>query len=210
MRENFQRRNAGHARGDLNDEFVFKRSSFVIPRASFKISSALKFFFLFLVFSQINFAQDDQQPKDVAAPPLKIISKEEKSQLDAQTEIKKRTILVLELMDARLVRAEAFAVKEQHREMFVELGAFDALMENALAFLDESKEKKSKVLDNLKRVEITLRKYITRLEIIRRDLPIRYEYYVRRLVKRARDARARAVEPMFGETVLPEKKDNEN
>ena len=42
-----------------------------------------------------------------------------------------------------------------------------------------------------------------RLELIRRDMPERYEYYVRRLLKTVRDTRAKAVEPFFSSTVLP-------
>ena len=60
-----------------------------------------------------------------------------------------------------------------------------------------------KVLNNFKRIELSLRKYINRLELIRRDLPLEYEPYVRRLTKYVREARTKAVEPLFGETVLP-------
>ncbi|MBA3601305.1 MAG: hypothetical protein H0W45_08735 [Acidobacteria bacterium] len=146
-------------------------------------------------------AQDE--PKGVAPPPLKILAKEEKTQLEAETDIKRRTKLSLELMEARLLKAETFDKQEQYREMFTELGNFHALMDNTLTFLENSDTNKGKVLNNFKRVELSLRKYITRLELIRRDLPIKFEYYVRKLVRYVREARTKAVEPLFGETVLP-------
>jgi len=164
----------------------------------------LLFTFYFLL-ATLAAAQDE--PKGVAPPPLKILAKEEKSQLEAETDIKRHTKLSLELMEARLLNAETLGKQEQYREMFTELGSFHALMDNTLDFLGNSDTNKGKVLNNFKRVELSLRKYVTRLELIRRDLPIKYEFYVRRLVRYVREARTKAVEPLFGETVLP---DNDN
>lgn len=191
-----------------------ERSTLAYARASVysckKISlrlgvPAAKCFIILFLFCQISAAQDDQ-PDNVAPPPLKIISKAEKSQIDAATEVKPRTKLSLELMDARLLKAEDYAKQEKYDEMFEELGGFHGLMDNTVYFLVKSDAKQKKVLDEFKRVELALRKYVTRLELIRRDLPIRYEFYVRKLVKYAREARTRAIEPMFGDTVLPAKK----
>ncbi len=166
-------------------------------------------FFLFpfsFFLATLVVAQDE--PKGIAPPPLKILAKEEKTQLEAETDIKRRTKLSLELMEVRLLKAETFGKQEQYREMFTELGSFHALMDNTLTFLGESDTNKGKVLNNFKRVELSLRKYVTRLELIRRDLPIKFEFYVRRLVRYVREARTKAVEPLFGETVLPNN-DNE-
>ncbi|MBA4121007.1 MAG: hypothetical protein H0X72_00900 [Acidobacteria bacterium] len=170
---------------------------------------SIRFFFLLFPFyfllATLVVAQDE--PKGVAPPPLKFLAKEEKSQLEAETDVKQRTKLSLELMEARLLNAETLGKQEQYREMFTELGSFHALMDNTLDFLGNSDTNKGKVLNNFKRVELSLRKYVTRLELIRRDLPIKYEFYVRRLVRYVREARTKAVEPLFGETVLP---DNDN
>ncbi len=108
-------------------------------------------------------------------------------------------------MDARLVKAEAFGKQEEYREMFNELGSFHALVDKTLDFLDRNDNGGGKVLNNFKRVEMVLRAFLPRLEIIRRDLPEKYEPYVRDLAKAVRNARARAVEPMFSDTVV---KDN--
>jgi hypothetical protein len=174
--------------------------------ASFRAVSF--YFFLLLAFaffvSSNVFAQ--VQLEDIEPPPLKLLSKTERSQLEAAAEIKPRTKLALELMEARLVKAEQFGAREQYREMFDELGGFHALVDDTLEFLNSSNNDSGKVLNNFKRIELSLRKYITRLELIRRDLPIRYELYVRRLVRYIRDARTKAVEPLFDDTVLPEKK----
>ena len=175
---------------------------FLVSRFCHSLATSL---FILLFFSQITIAQNE--PEDIAPPPLKIVSKTERSQLGAEGEVKRRTKLSLELMEFRLLRAEEFATKGEYREMFTELGGFHGLMDNTINFLTNSDTNKSKVLNNFKRVELSLRKYVTRLELIRRNLPIKYEQYVRKLVKYVREARSKAVEPMFGETVLP---DNDN
>ncbi len=166
---------------------------------------SIRFYFcLFTFYFLLAFpvaAQDE--PQEIAPPPLKIISKAEKSQIDAETDVKRRTKLSLELMEVRLTNAETFAKQEKYREMFDELGSFHGLMDNTLDFLSKSDPNKGKVLNNFKRVELSLRKYVMRLELVRRDLPIKYELYVRKLVKFVREARTKAVEPLFGDTVLP-------
>ncbi len=158
------------------------------------------------VYAQTESVIDDV---NAAPPPLKILSKAEKSQLAAVSEIGKRTKLALELMEARLVNAENYSLKEDYREMFNELGGFHAVVDNTLAFLKSNNNDSRKVLSNFKRVELSLRKYITRLELIRRELPIEYESYVRQLTKDMRDARTAAVEPMFDDLVLPQSRQPE-
>jgi len=152
------------------------------------------------------YAQPEEKFADTAPPPLKILTKVEKSQLESVTDIKQRTKLAIELMEARLVKAEGFSVKEEYPVMFTELGGFHALVDNTINFLSDKNNNSGKVLNNFKRIELSLRKYITRLELIRRDLPIKYELYVRRLVKYIREARSKAVETFFDDTVVPDKK----
>jgi len=152
-------------------------------------------------------AQTEEQPDDIIAPPpLKALSKTEKSQIAAANDMKERTKLALALMEARLLNAESFSTKEQYREMFDELGGFHALVDNTLNFLKRNNNNSGKVLNNYKRIELSLRKYITRLELIRRELPIKYESYVRQLTKYIRDARTEAVEPLFDDSVVPSDK----
>lgn len=146
----------------------------------------------------------EEKPKNLVPPPLNIISKGEKSQLEAETDIKKRTQLSIELMDARLLNATEFSSKSQYRESLDELGGFQAILRDAFNFLKRNDNGKKKVLNNYKRFEINLRQFMPRLEIIRREMPVRYGYHVRSLMKYVRDARADAVEPLFDDSVLPE------
>jgi hypothetical protein len=160
---------------------------------------------LLLVVPAVAFGQGVIED-NLAPPPLKILSTEEKSKLGAEVEVKRRTKLALELMDTRLKKAETFHTSESYDEMFTELGAFHGLMDNMLEFLNKSDKDSNKVLYNFKRLEIGLRGFTPRLEMIHHDIPIRYEQYVRSLIKNVRTARARAIEPLFDDTVLPDKK----
>jgi hypothetical protein len=100
--------------------------------------------------------------------------------------------------------AEKLNTAGDYKAMFTELGGFHALMDNGLAHLKTLDNDDRRVLDTFKRLEIGLRQFPPRLESIRRDLPVRYEDYVRRLIRYLRVARTIATEPLFGDTVLQE------
>jgi hypothetical protein len=151
-------------------------------------------------------AQDLQN--DFAPPPVRTVTKEEASHLNEETDVKRRTKLALELMGTHLSEAERLSSNQDFDGMFRALGGFHGLLDNTLDFLVKHDTSNGRVLDNLKRLEIGLRAFTPRLEGIRRDLPIRYEDYVQNLMKYVRDARERAIEPMFGNSVVPIKKPN--
>lgn len=165
--------------------------------------------FHFSLFTTVS-AQDD--PPEIAPPPLKIVSKAERSRLDAKiAELKDRTKLSLELMDLRLDAAEKFAGGQQFEAMFAELGSFQALMDDSLDYLNRRHTgSDKKVLDNFKRIEIGLRAFTPRIETIRRELPLRYDDYVRKLMKFVRDARTKATEPLFSDSVVPTRRGGDN
>jgi hypothetical protein len=153
-------------------------------------------------------AQDD--PPDLAPPPLRIVSREELDKLATEdNDIKARTKMVIEMMGIRLTNAEKMNAAENFEGMYREVGHFHALMENGIAFLEKRNQTAGKVLDNYKRLEITLRGFITRLETIRRTVPIRYEDYLRKLIKFVREARTRATEPLFGDSVVKPRNNGE-
>ena len=148
------------------------------------------------------------QPEDdgPAPPPLKFVTKADLAKLEAITDAKKRTQTALDLMSERLKMAETLGAQDQLNEMYKELGGFHGIMDNTLAFLDNSDQNRGKVLNNYKRFEIGLRQFRPRLELIRRDIPVKYEAYVRNLIIYLREARAKAVEPMFSDSIIPRNK----
>jgi hypothetical protein len=174
------------------------------------------FFTAALVFSLSFFfatclAQEPDN-EDEAPPPLKYLSKDEKQKLDGEANVKNRTSLSLELMERRIESVESLNSAKRFDDMFKELGGFNALMDDALKFLvdqDKGPDKSNgKVLNNLKKLDIGLRSFLPRLETVHRDLPERYEPYVRKLIKFIHEAREKALEPMFGNTVVPDRPDH--
>ena len=182
-----------------------RKQSAVIDLGQITIFSWRLIILLFVshCFISATNAQDDK-PEDLVPPPLAIVSKGEKSQLEAESDAKKHTQLSIELMDARLIKATELSSKNQYKESLDELGAFQALLRNAFNFLKRNNNGSKKILNNYKKFEISLRGFMPKLEIIRRDMPIKYGYHVRTLMKFVREARANAVEPLFDDSVLSE------
>lgn len=171
-------------------------------RASFAFSAF--WLFLVLVAAAPYASAQDGDTDDPAPPPLRIISKTENAQLNAETNTGRRSELALQLMDLRLKRAEALKNSEEYDAMLIELGSFHGLIDNTLGLLHREQSRSGKALNALKKYEMALRKFPSRLELIRRDLPDRYGYHLIVLLRALRDARSKALEPFFGSTVLPE------
>ena len=139
-------------------------------------------------------------------PPVIVVTKNEREKLDAARDSKERIKLSLDMMNSHLLAAEKYNTDQNFDAMFRELGGFHGLLDNAMAHLERQNQESAKVLDNYKRLEIGLRGFSTCLEGIRRDMPIRYEDYVRKLLIHLRDMRTKAAEPFFRDLVVPNTK----
>ncbi len=178
--------------------------SYQLPIVGFRRSFFIAVIFLIIVQCSIsNIKAQDEDPPNAAAPPVKALSKEEKNALESQPDLKNHTKLAIELMEVRLKKAEELNTQEAFNTMFKELGGFHAIMDDTIKFLDKNDTGRGKVLDSFKKFEMALRSFTPRIETLRREIPERFEYYVRRLLRTVRDTRAKAVEPFFGETVVP-------
>lgn len=159
---------------------------------------------IFLIVAFLS-AASAQSPltDDPAPPPLPLISKGERSQLDSQPNPKRRLETAFQLMNERIKKAEELKNAENFDAMFAELGGFHGLIDYTLDFITKEHRQRGKALNFFKRFEIGLRGFRPRLELIRRDLPGRYLQYLSRLLKYLREARSKAIEPFFGDTVVP-------
>ena len=189
----------------INSSEILERNKFGLKNNFFRRKKFLLFYILLFgcsfCISAPLFAQQENA-QITAPPPMKVISKAEKAQLEAEPGVKKHTKLALELMDARLTKAENFNSQQQYSKMFDELGGFHALVDDTLDYLGKHDTDSGKVLDNFKRLEMNLRTFSPRLELIRRDLPLKYEMYVRKLIIYLRQARTKAVEPLFDNSAV--------
>lgn len=140
------------------------------------------------------------------APPLKAVSKSERSALEGQKDPKKRLTVALGLMESRLKNAEAESSNGYYERTLIELGAFAALMSDMLDHLKRVDRGTNKDFNNLKKFEMTLRSFAPRVELIRREAPEGTQEYLKSILKQVRDTRSKAMEPLFGNDVVPNQK----
>ncbi len=189
------------------NEFFFKKSiGFILSKLK-HLRLPFVLALLTFSFSLSTFAQE-LSPTEIAPPPLKILPKGEKERLEAEKDVKERTKLALNLMSARLKTAEELDTQNKFAEMYDELGKFHALMDYTYGFIHRSGKGTAKTLNNFKRFEIGIRAYTPRIEVVRRNLPIKYEVYLRSLLKEMRDTRGKAVDAFFDDSVVPQAKSN--
>lgn len=182
-------------------------SLFKIGNGRHLVSFPRALILLTFAFSFAVTSSGQEYTQDAAPPPLKIISKDDQARLDTKSDLKDRTKLSLDLMDIRLKEAERLAAAHDFDGMYRELGSFQAIMDDAVTFIRKRDDGRGKVFDNYKRIEIGLRKLAPRIEVMRRELPLKYDPYVRKLMGYLRSARAQATDSQFGDSVLPDKPD---
>ncbi|MFV0387449.1 MAG: hypothetical protein ACK5NT_01745 [Pyrinomonadaceae bacterium] len=149
------------------------------------------------VFAQETDTKKEDVPKQIAPPPMREMSKTEDETLDSKTKVSDKTKVALELMEARLVKSETFGKKNEFKDALDNLGGFAAIMTAAYNFLTKGTNPK-KNLKSIKKFEIGLRKFLPRLEVLRRESPYKYEYHVQRIIRDVREFRSGATENMYG------------
>lgn len=152
-------------------------------------------------FSEAIHGQTDTRPTD-APPPMRVMSKTERDELEKNSGVRSRTQSALRLMEARMKNAESLNAKGDSSGVFAQLGAFHAIIDDTLDFLGANEKMTRTILNNFKRFEIGLRKFTPRLELVRRGLPSTHREYVVTLLKHLRDARTRATDSLYSDTVL--------
>lgn len=137
-------------------------------------------------------------------PPMKFVSRGERTQLSAMRDAKGRTRATIELAEARLSRAEQLTAGQQYDAAAAELGVYQGLIEDALSYLGEIKKNDSKLRDTYKRLELALRFHCARIEAIRRVTPSEYAVHIKVICECARNARTEALNSFYGDTVVRE------
>lgn len=152
------------------------------------------------IFGQQN---DEQFEEEETPPPVVIMSQNERTQLTAISDAKKRTVLCLQLANERLARAEQFAIGEDFENALSELGGYQAVIDNNLKFLERN-QKDKKARDNFRKMEMALRQQTPRIETIKRGSPSQFGGFLKTFINFTRDARTRALDSFFSDTVVPE------
>ena len=155
-----------------------------------------------IVFIAPEARGQDNHPPLISSPPppMKFVSRNERTVLSAARDAKARTRTTIELAEARLSRAEQLTAGQQYEAASAELGIYQGLVEDVLDYLDRADPKKHR--DTYKRLELALRVHSARLESIRRVTPSDYAVHVKAICECARSARTEALNAFYGDTVL--------
>lgn len=148
-------------------------------------------------------AQRDGEP--TAAPPLRYVPDEVRRQLDTEArDVKARTKLSLQLAEDRLTRASAASDADRFEECTNELGVYEAIVADMVHYVQTSGRTGNKLRDTFKRIELSLRAHVPRIETLRRGLPAAHAVYAKETIEFVRVQRDQALSSFYDDTVVPE------
>jgi hypothetical protein len=147
-------------------------------------------------------AQDPHPQEQTAPPPLKIITRLERSQLNETKDAKARVKTTIGLAEAHLAKAESQTSQHEYDSAAAEAGMYWALVENVFSFLKTIERDNNARRDLYKRLELSLRAHGTRLSIIRRETPAEYAVWIKEIEDFARQGRTEALNSFYGQTVI--------
>jgi hypothetical protein len=156
------------------------------------------------IFGPVLGGQESHGQDQTAPPPLKIISRPERSQLTESKDSKTRVRTSIELAETHLANAEAQTSQREFDGAAAEAGKYWALLEDVLGFLKTMKSDSNKTRDLYKRLELTLRAQGPRLTAIRRSTPSEYAVWIKEIEEFARKGRTEALNSFYGQTVFRE------
>ena len=183
----------------------------VPPLAAIFVARSL----VILVFLALACAEAFAQPgqaappqDDVAPPPMRHMPDGVRRQLAEEHDLKSRTRLSLDLADAALARSAENVAAERFEQATGELGVYEAIVADVISFVHSSGPVKNKQRDLFKRIEMTLRAHVPRLETIRRGLPARHAVYVKTTIDFVLEQRDSALNAFYDDTVIPDSRAN--
>ena len=147
-------------------------------------------------------AQDPKPLDQTAPPPAKVITREERSQLNQSKDEKARIKLSIELAETHLANAERHTSLQQYEGAAAEAGMYWALIEDALGFMKSVDRKGNKRRDLYKRLELALRAHGPRWATMRRNTPAEYAVWIKELEEFARNGRTEALNSFYDNTVI--------
>jgi hypothetical protein len=156
--------------------------------------------------AQDGAAQEPAQ-RDDGPPPLRYMPPDVRQRLEGTKDAKARARLSMEIAEECLVRASQLADEDRFEASTAQIGVYEAVVEDTVRTLHASNDGGkvgNKLRDIFKRVEITLRAHVTRLETIRRSLPERHAVHIKDAIDFVRDRRDIALSAFYSDSVLRE------
>jgi hypothetical protein len=147
-------------------------------------------------------AQEARVQEPTAPPPLKVISRLERSQLNEAKDPKARVRITIELAEMHLANAETRTSQHDYDGAAAEAGEYWALVADIFGFLKPMNRDSNKTRDLYKRIELALRAHGPRLSAMRRSTPLEYAIWIKEVEDFARSGRTEALNSFYGHTVV--------
>jgi hypothetical protein len=166
------------------------------------ISSTYFILLLAAICAQALGDQDPRAQEQTAPPPLKIITRAERTQLNESKDAKARVKTTIELAETHLGNAENHTSQRNYDSAAAEAGMYWALVDDALSFMKTVERDNNRRRDLYKRLELALRAHGPRLSIMRRNTPAEYAVWIKDIEDFARKGRTEALNSFYGNTVV--------
>jgi len=150
-----------------------------------------------------------RSPQMPAPPPMRFVSRDERSQLVATKDLKSRLRTTIELAEAHLGHAENSTAQKKFDQASEELGRYLGLIDDARQVLGALDRDRNSTRDLYRRFDIALRAQLPRLAVMRRSTPADYAIHLKAAEEFARETRTEALESFYGHSVLREDSDNQ-
>jgi hypothetical protein len=157
------------------------------------------------IASMTALGQPETRHQDTAPPPLKVISRADRAQIDEAKNAKARVKVTLELADTHLASSESETAQQNFDGAAAAAGRYWALVHDVFEFLKTMNRDNDKTRDLYKRVELSLRAHGPRLSAIRRGTPVEYAVWMKEIEDLARKGRTEALNSFYGHTVVQDR-----
>jgi hypothetical protein len=149
-------------------------------------------------------AQQPRTPNMPTPPPMRFVSRAERSQLDAVRDPKSRLRSTIKLAEDRLGRAENLTTQKAYDEASTEVGCYLGLIGDLRAYIGTMEHEKGSTRDLYRHLEMAVRPHIPRLAVMRRSTPASYSIHIKDAEDYIKDTRAEALDSFYGHSVLRE------
>jgi len=149
-------------------------------------------------------AQQPKSPRLQAPPPMRFVSRADRSQLDAARDPKTRLRSTIKLAEDRLTQAENLTNQKSFDEASIEIGCYLGLIGDLRGYIGALVHDKGSTRDLYRHMEMAVRLHIPRLAVIRRSTPASYALNIKDAEDYIKDTRAEALDSFYGHSVLRE------
>src|ERR1043166_3544094 len=149
-------------------------------------------------------AQDQQLPRLPAPPPMHLVSKSDRSELNEARDPKAKLRAAMTIAEQHLTRAEQLTDEKKFDEALAALGSYLGLIGDLRDYFAKLDANKGSTRDLYRHFELQVRPHIPRLAIIQRTTPAAYVRNIRDAEQFIIDTRAEALDSFYGHSVLRE------